>query len=223
MPILKTVIAPNGAQATHHKILTIESHVDQTPGAFIVKVAAYGSEENLQLGIPACQWPAARIPIALLDCSDFVPSIERVLVGAGDSPLLGGALIAPVTDLETAKARRWSEIKALRSAMEFGPLLWDGSTFNGDAVAQTRIQASARRAAAAIAAGEALTEDWTLADNTVRTLTAADLVALGAALDARPSQLHDIARGLRERIDAALTPEEAASVDWPPAETFFQA
>lgn len=218
MPILKTLTTPNRAACTYHLVVNAEVDMKAVPIVARVRVASWAEEADYLLGTPPlCSWPPMLEPLASL------PVIDQVLVAASDSPFQDGSVLPPAGDLTAAKARRWAQVKQLRSAMEFGPLLWDGSTFNGDAVAQTRIQASARRAAAAIAAGEALTEDWTLADNTVRTLTAADLVALGAALDARPSQLHEIARGLRERIDAALTPEEAASVDWPQAEAFFQA
>ena len=46
--------------------------------------------------------------------------------------------------------------------------------------------------------------DWTLADNTVRTLNAADMIAVGVALGQHVNACHERARVLRGEIESAL-------------------
>lgn len=117
--------------------------------------------------------------------------------------------------LADAKSDRWRELKAARDAAEFGPFTWDGSTFDGDSASQSRIQGAAQLAMLAEAAGQGLAIDWTLADNTVRTLGAADLIAVGVAMGEHIAAAHAIGRALRQQIEEAATFDAVAAVAWP--------
>lgn len=215
MPILKDLKAPNGAQCSLHQVLHMETNLSQTPGAMLVRVASYVSEAEALAELPAHHWPPQAVPFTALDATDLVGSVEQVLIAARESPFIGGSRVGPVTDLEQAKARRWGEIKQLREAHEFGPLMWDGSTFDADAPAQLRIMGAVQMAAAAAGAGQPFAIDWTLADNSIRTLTGEDMQALGEALAQRISAVHETARQLREQIEAAASVQAVQSVDWP--------
>ncbi|WAC72066.1 DUF4376 domain-containing protein [Roseateles sp. SL47] len=215
MPILKILKAKTGALCSIHQVLHMETNLSQLPTSFLVRVASYAGEEEALAEQPAAHWPPLEIPFHLLNFNDVIGSVEQILIAAADSPFIGGSRIAPVTDLAKAKARRWGEIKQLREAIEFGPLLWDGSTFQADVASQDRIKDAARRAERAIAAGVSLSETWTLADNSFRLMSAADLIALDAARSLQVSGAHEIARQLREQIDASPTPEAVRAVDWP--------
>ncbi|SEL11782.1 protein of unknown function [Roseateles sp. YR242] len=215
MPILKNLNAPNGAQCTLHQVLHVESNITQAPEVLLVRLASYVTEDNLSAEQPAYHWSPLLVPFLGLNPTDFFGSIEQVLLAASDSPFVGGSQIAAVGDLQKARDRRWAQIKQLREAHEFGPLTWDGSVFDADERAQLRIMGAVQLAAQAVAAGQPFSMDWTLADNSIRTLSAADLMALGEALGQQVASAHETARLLREAIDAAATVAEVQSIDWP--------
>jgi hypothetical protein len=64
------------------------------------------------------------------------------------------------------------------------------------------------------AGGQPFSIDWTLADNTVRTLSGADMIAVGQALGQHVAACHIKARALREQINAATTVAEVEAVVW---------
>lgn len=116
--------------------------------------------------------------------------------------------------LDDFKADQWAVIKQARDQAEFGGFVWDGSRFDSDPISQSRIQGAAQLAANA---EPSWSIDWTLADNTVRTLSAADIVAVGMALGEHVNSCHETARVLRQQIEQATTKEQVQAVVWPAA------
>lgn len=117
-------------------------------------------------------------------------------------------------DLNSAKEAAWLLIKANRNGREFGPFSWSGHVFDGDIDAQRRINLAVLGAQVALGSGQPWTVDWTLADNSFVTLSAADMVGVAEAMGASINAAHDWARGLRIQIDAASTIEELEAA-WP--------
>jgi hypothetical protein len=117
--------------------------------------------------------------------------------------------------LAQIKAAQWAAIKAERSAREFGGFTWDGSAFDSDAISQSRIQGAAQLAQLAIAGAQPFSIDWTLADNSTRTLNATEMISVGIAMGAHIETQHGIARTLRQQINAATTTEQVEAVAWP--------
>lgn len=117
--------------------------------------------------------------------------------------------------LEDRKAARWAAIKAERDSREYGGFAWDGSTFDSDAESQRRLQGAAQLAVLAQAAQQPFEIAWTLADNSVRVLDAADMIQVGAALANHVAATHYAARALRQQIEAATTAAEVEAVAWP--------
>lgn len=112
-----------------------------------------------------------------------------------------------LSDLQAAK---WAQIKRDRDEAEFGGFTWDGSPFDSDAISQSRIQGAVQLAAMA----PGFTIDWTLANNSVRNLSTADLANVGAALGMHVAAQHAKARLLRSQIEAATTVAEVDAVTW---------
>ena len=102
--------------------------------------------------------------------------------------------------LQDLKEARWAEVRRERDRAEFGGFSWDGSRFDSDAISQQRITGAVTLAMM----NAAFSIDWTLADNTVRTLTAADMIAVGVALGQHVNACHERARVLRGEIESAL-------------------
>lgn len=120
-----------------------------------------------------------------------------------------------VVDLPRAKANKWAAIKERRRDMEFGLLQWGGSTFDIDPLSQSRIQGAVQLAALSAASERPFSIDWTLANNAVRTLSATDVIEVGAALAAHVQSVHSTGRDLRSQIESATTVEEVDAIDWP--------
>ena len=113
-------------------------------------------------------------------------------------------------DLEQKKADKWAEIKAGRSAEEFGTFEWTPFTFDSDETSQRRIQGAVQLAAL----DPNIVMDWTLADNTVQTFDAPELQGIGQALASHVNACHVKARDLRDQINAAKTEAELSVISW---------
>lgn len=117
--------------------------------------------------------------------------------------------------LDDRKAAQWALIKRARDAAEQAGFVWDGSMFDCDAISQSRIQGGALMATTALLNSAAFSIDWTLADNTTRTLDAAQMIAVGLAMGQHIDSTHQIGRALRAQIDAATTAAAINAVQWP--------
>lgn len=112
--------------------------------------------------------------------------------------------------LDQIKADQWSVIKEARAAAEFSSFIWDGSEFDADALSQQRIIGAAQLAEI----NPSFEIDWTLADNSVRTLNSAQMKSVGTALGAHVNAQHVKARSLRVQIENATTRAEVEAVTW---------
>lgn len=122
---------------------------------------------------------------------------------------------SPAVQLEVAKAVKRRQLNAMRDTLEFGWFTWDGSIFDANEKSQARIQGAFQLASLALATSQAFSVDWTLADNTVRTLSATDWMGVGQALAAHIQTCHVTARSLKAQVDAATSIEEVEAIQWP--------
>lgn len=113
-------------------------------------------------------------------------------------------------NLDAHKDAKWEEIKAARANAEYGGFTWDGSTFDSDLASQQKIIGAAQLAGL----NSAYEVDWTLADNTVRHLTASNMVEVGTALGQHVNTQYIHARALRQQISDAETLQELESIAW---------
>ncbi|MGV8823035.1 DUF4376 domain-containing protein [Methylibium petroleiphilum] len=118
-------------------------------------------------------------------------------------------------DLAQVKVDRWAAMKAARDAFEFGGFTWDGATFDSDPASQSRIQGASQLATLAGISGSPFSIDWTLQDNRVRTLSGADMLAVGMAMGSHIATAHAIGRDLRQAIEAAVSVAAVEAVAWP--------
>lgn len=114
--------------------------------------------------------------------------------------------------LADLKAEKWAQSKAARDAQEFGPFSWGAFMFDGDAESKSRLSLAAMAAQAAIASGQGWEVDWTLADNSTVSLSAADVIGVVQAMGANITAAHQAARIKRAAIEAAATVEELDAI-----------
>lgn len=116
--------------------------------------------------------------------------------------------------IEELKVDKWIEIKAARDAEEFSTFTWDNSVFDCTATSQARIQGGVQLAQIALSSSIPFSIVWTLADNSTRTLSATEMIAVGEALASKVIAAHSTARVLRNAIEAAQTKEEVSAINW---------
>lgn len=158
-------------------------------------------------------------PGTLLEQVQEGEALLFVPIGTSDAThhVEGGVLVAGALDLRTLaerKAEKWNAMKRARSAFEFGGFTWDGSAFDSDPASQSRIQGAAQLALLAQQAGQPFSIDWTLQTNDVRTLSGADVIAVGMAMGQHIATAHAIGRSLRDAIEAATTIEALEQLSW---------
>lgn len=120
------------------------------------------------------------------------------------------ALWEDLRSLAEHKSVKWAEFKKLRSQEEYAGFLWDGSVFDSDAISQQHIT---RAVTQALMDGP-FPINWTLANNTVRSLSNLQMKQLGGALGLHVEAKFSHAQGLRAQLDAATTIEEVVAIVW---------
>lgn len=118
---------------------------------------------------------------------------------------------------DLAMTGKRARINVWRAAFEYGSFTWDGSVFDSNRDSQARLMGLVSLAQMALATATPFEIDWTLADNTTRTLSAMDALGIGQALGAHVQTAHVTARGLKALVAAATTIEEVDAIAWPPA------
>lgn len=206
MPILKTITAPTGATASFHKAL--RANFDFATQRAAIDVASWASEQDYLAGNGLVwMWPIDASPAALANVDAALAQI---------APFDGGTVVTDeALSLDAVKLRQWARVKDARAAAMLAGFTWDGSKFDADAVSQGNIQGAVQLAVLANAAGQAFSIEWTLFDNTTRTLSASQMIAVGEALGAFVAGVYATGVTLRGRIESASTVATVEEVVWP--------
>lgn len=112
--------------------------------------------------------------------------------------------------LQDFKAAQWNQIKEARAKAEYSGFVWDGSTFDSDAVSQNHITGAVTLAAIS----STFTLDWILADNSTRTLNQLEMLQVGAALGNHVAEQFSKGIAYRTAVDAATSKEEVEAISW---------
>ena len=125
----------------------------------------------------------------------------------------------PAQSLDGARARLWDRAKAARDAAEFGGCETPSGRADTGRDSIMRLNGAVSAAQLALAAGQAFSVDWTMADNSVVTLDAPGAIALGLAAMAHTVACHERGRELRAAIAGAADLAALAAIDvtagWP--------
>lgn len=126
-------------------------------------------------------------------------------------PLPEGATTttAPEKTLDELKADKLEALKAERDTKEVEPIEYNGHLYDYDDKARDRINAAI--IALELAGAEASLE-WTCADNTDATVTAADLRNIIAAVAVRSNTLHIAYRTAKTAVEAAESKEDLEAI-----------
>ena len=126
-----------------------------------------------------------------------------------DAIFQDGTWIIP---LDVLKRRKWEDIKACRDMARFLGCPTEFGLIDADPESQRKVSGGVNMA---MLLGEVFSVSWTMYDNSVVTLNAAQMNAIGIAVGMFEAQLHGTGQALRAQIDAATTAEEVEAVEWP--------
>lgn len=121
-------------------------------------------------------------------------------------------IVQDVRILQQTKDQKWQSVKQERSLRENSTFTYNGNLYDAD---KEHIPGAAQLALLAKSANQPFSINWTLADNSVVTLDADEMIAVGAALGSYINSIYDTARDLRDQINAATTIAEVDSIQWP--------
>lgn len=119
------------------------------------------------------------------------------------------AWIDPRT-LQDHRDARMRVLKLARDAHITNGFTWDGSVFDSDQVAQTRLLGLKLKAQN----DSAMTETWRLQDNTWRVLTASNALAVWDTFEQHLRNAFQTFAGLEAQVAAATTVEQIEGVTW---------
>jgi hypothetical protein len=120
-----------------------------------------------------------------------------------------------IPDLEKSKVYKLQELKTTRDQKEFGGFIWSNSIFDSDPISQVRIQGGVSLAQQAINLEQPFSIDWTLKDNTTRSISATEMIQVGLALANHVAAIHEIYKNLKNQINTATTIQNVDSITWP--------
>ena len=116
--------------------------------------------------------------------------------------------------LADLKAAQWALIKQARDAQEFGGFLHAGQRYDSDQISQQRIGQAAQLAMLSVSNALPFSIQWTLEDNSVATLDALQMIAVGVVMGEHINVAHSHSRELRLALDAANSANEIDAVVW---------
>lgn len=225
MAVIKDFPTPVGVVATYHKLIKVE--LSATSGMAELMLAIYSGPEAYAAGSAPLWHEYVRVPIADFE-QDAFSAFYPMLTSHPSSYLLGGAnetapsgltfsvanSVLNTTDptlLDTLRQSRLQQMKERRDAEEFGTFVWDGSAFDASPASVVRLIGAVLMSSWT----PSFSVDWTLADNTERTLTAAQLTAVAQALGANTLAAHERYKVAKTALLTATTIEEIEAVSWP--------
>lgn len=115
--------------------------------------------------------------------------------------------------IDVRRALRWEEARAYRDQRVDGGCITALGRVDTDADSQRKIVGAVTAAMIAKQAGAAFSIDWTMADNSVVTHTADQLISMGMAVTAFLSACQRAGTAIRDAIDAAISADALAAID----------
>jgi len=154
-------------------------------------------------------------PVVAVDRPEGSP-IERVVEAAPlmiDDEWTQQWTVEPLP-IDEAKATLWNAAKSHREQRENGGVTIPGvGTVQSDAISRGYINGAVLMAQIALTQSQPYAINWTLADNSVVTLDALGMIAVGVAAGQHVAACHAAAQAIRASIDAAEDHAALAVID----------
>lgn len=110
--------------------------------------------------------------------------------------------------LSEVKEYHWNLIKAERDRHIYADISTPLGVFDADPASQSKLLGAAQLTSMVQDYGV----QWTLADNSVLNMTSADIILVVSAIASRTNMVYELARGLRNQINAWTSVEQATAL-----------
>lgn len=138
--------------------------------------------------------------------------ISKVTLPQGFAWKMPERIAIDTRTLASAQSQAWERIKATRTIKESLPFTCNNSVYDSNI---PKISGAALSALMAQLSSTPFSIDWTLLDNTVKTLDASGMIAVGNAQASAINSVYETARTLRSAIQACTTNAQADAITWP--------
>lgn len=214
MPLAIELLTMNQAVSEFHIVKRLE--IDFQTSLMMVTVLSYASEAAYLAGGSTVQSLPIRMPLDAL-AYPVDDSVHAWLTTDESSPFIGAEIVPDnANTLDAAQDRAWSRMKVIRTQRESGNFVFEDGIYQADV---PRITGAATLALMAQLSGTEFSTTWTLTDNSVRSLTGAQVMGLGVAVGKYVDDLYNVARVKRAQIYAATSIANVNFITWLPEET----
>ena len=157
-------------------------------------------------------YPAENTPVLTAAADEVCVQETSYSVENGVAKLLNSLRKKTLAEVRTAK---WDEIKVVRETAQYAPLAFENMVFDFDPKSQSAMSGAIQAAQASMLMQQSMPAiEWTLADNTVTTLTATQLMGILFAGIVRTGEIYAKARLLRDDIYTATTVVAVNLIGW---------
>ena len=214
MPIIRSIVAPNGAPVTYHKLASLE--LSAPFDVVRVTIQSWADSGSYLTGAnPVWTWYCP-VPYASLG-ANVLSAIEGYTIG-NCSDFIGGTLVAetPGTDIAAVRARKRAEINAGRWLANNTTFTFAGKQIAVDPLSRSDVDGAALEILNQSALPTGWPGTWKATDNTY--VSVPDLATWKALYHAMYQQGLDnfvYSQSLKEYVDdPARTAEEVDAVYW---------
>lgn len=125
-----------------------------------------------------------------------------------------------VENVELVRDTKWAIVKARRDQAECGGCSTLYGRVDTNEAAKLNLNGAVTMAQIALSSAQSFSIQWTMADNSIVTLDANQMIVVGVAVGQHVNACHDVARQLREQIAAATSIVDIEAIDveaagWP--------
>lgn len=153
-------------------------------------------------------------PVSVLTAAGDPETLIADWLVSDEGPLSGAVITEEVTPTDVAKALALSAVKLEQTAIEANGLDVEGiGVVQTDLASQMRINGFATAAQIELSQGRDFSVNYTLADNTSKTLSAAEIMQLSVAVAEYVNEVHHKAQELRELVKGAANIESVRSIN----------
>lgn len=206
MSIYHQVLLPSGNTRSYHR--AVKAEADFETESLSVIIQSWDTRESFLAG-HSFDMSSFGMPFSAF------PHVEQALTEVVAGLFFGGLVeVEGDTELESARARRHTDVKRWRSEVIYTNLSTPYGVFQCNPDFRQDLTNSILLAKELIILDQPVAFAWTLLDNSVVTLGMQDLVTIGLILGQRVQTAHARARELRTLIDSYTTVEQVNALTW---------
>lgn len=204
MAFLKNITVQNGTTVYYHRVVSLE--VSPNSDVSTIRVNSWVSEEDYLLGKPNVWSQNITEP----GVDRFLDEITSMLQ---DSTIFASStVLVDVAELDKLRLQKILKLKHARDVLEYSGLHSGNNVYDSDIVSQSRITGGVLKALVMMQKQDTSNIYWTLKNNSIVTLTPAEMLQVGEDLYNHVQTSHGLYRAAKLLVMQATTAEEIEEV-----------